>query len=133
MNRIKMLSAHRTKPDTSPMARPANDPRPVQHARIDIAAQQVGAEPVIRGRQAGPLGRRERGGVDGAEPRRKNPDQDETQQQSAADRDRRMAAQESKHAAPDRHRHHQVRQLRRDDEARRQRYRARWGDAQQAQ
>jgi hypothetical protein len=35
-----------------------------------------------------------------------------------------MIAQEAKDAAPDRHRRQQVRQLRRNDEARRHRYRA---------
>ena len=71
------------------------DPRPVEHARIDVAAELVGAEPVSRRGRPRALGGRERGRVDGPEIRREYPDQDEAEQQRAADRDCRMVAQEA--------------------------------------
>ena len=60
MIRMTMPSAQRTKPETRPMASPVErgqqrhreadgerDPRAVEHARIDVAAEHVGAEPVV--------------------------------------------------------------------------------------
>ena len=127
MKRITMPSAQRTKPETRPMASPTAEAKiatdkptvsetraPIEHARIDVAAEHVGAEPESRRRRAGALGGRERGRIDRAEIGREDRDQDQDQQQRAADRDGGMAAQEADEAAPDHDGPQQLRQLRRD-------------------
>src|SRR5258707_566018 len=73
---------------------------------------------------------REAGRVDGPEIGREGPDQYEAKEQRAADRDGRMVAQEAEDTAPDFHRQQQVRQLRRDDKARRDRHSSGGRDAQ---
>ncbi|MGY3394579.1 hypothetical protein ACVWW6_007170 [Bradyrhizobium sp. USDA 3311] len=88
---------------------------PKEHARIDVAAEHVGAEPVVRRRRARALGWRERGRIDRSEIRREDRDQDQRQQQRTADGDRRMTAQEADEAAPDLDRPKDLRQLRRED------------------
>jgi len=136
MKRIRMPSAQRTKPETMPIARPYSgreygngqadrerDPRAEQHARIDVAAEHVGAEPVVRRRRARALGGRERGRIDRSEIRCEDRDQDQHQQQRATNGDRRMTAQKADEAATDLDRPKDLRQLRREDEAGRKRLR----------
>ena len=68
ITRMTMPSAQRTKPETRPIASPIAEarratekptverhPRAVDHAGVDVAAEHVGAEPVLGGGRAGAL------------------------------------------------------------------------------
>ncbi len=134
ITRITMPSAHRTKPETRPMARPTADamrrdrkadgerhPRAVDDAGIDVAAEHVGAEPVLQGGRPGALRRRERGRIDGREIRREHAHEHDQRQQNAADRNGGMAHGEPDDAAPRLRVRQEIGQLRRGGDARRQR------------
>ena len=62
------------------------DARAVDHARVDVAAQHVGAEPVSPPTARAAADRRQRGGIDGAEPGREDRHEHHEAEQDAADR-----------------------------------------------
>ena len=76
ITRMMTASSQRTKPEIRPMNVPMTEAssatekptisdtrEPVDHPRIDVAAQHVGAEPIVARRRARALGRRQRGRI----------------------------------------------------------------------
>ncbi|WP_231860012.1 hypothetical protein [Bordetella parapertussis] len=67
----------------------------VDHARVHVAAEQVGTEPELFARRAGAVDGRERGGVHRAQPGRADRHQEQQQEQPAAHRRGRVALEKT--------------------------------------